>query len=399
MPDSNKINLVLDRGVEKIFPNRGSLETVLLQDKPIRVYSGIDPTGKMHLGHAIQLRKLGQFQAMGHNTIVLIGDFTALIGDPTDKTSTRIPLSQDQVLENMEGYIKHIGKILDLHGHNPAQILYNSAWLGEMRFEKILDVLSKMTVEQMIKRDMFQERIKADKPIFLHEFLYPLMQGYDSVAMDVDVEVGATDQTFNMLVGRDLLKQYKNKEKFVITTKLLVDSSGRKMSKSEGNVVWLDDPSFEMYGKIMSWSDEQIIPALTSLTDVSQEEIDNIEREITNGELNPKDAKMRLGRDIVEQYHGAECAIKAESDFINTFSKREMWKDAQVLEAHSGVLLVDLLIDADIVLSRMQYRRLLSAGAISDEQGVKIEDYDYKVTETTTFKIGKKQFVRAVVIK
>ena len=264
-----QVKEVLSRGVGKIYPSYEALEKLLLSGKKIKLYCGYDPSSSsLHLGHAISLRKLGQFQKLGHEVIMLIGDFTGMIGDPTDKLATRKKLTRQEVLKNAKNYKKIASKFISFTGINAAKLKYNSQWLDKLTFKDLVEITSNFTVQQMIERDMFQERFKNNKPIYFHEFLYPMAQGYDSVAMDIDLEVGGNDQTFNMLVGRTLMKCLKGKEKFVLTMKLLIDSTGKKMSKSEGNMVALDEKPIEMFGKIMSWPDEIMLAGFELLTDV-----------------------------------------------------------------------------------------------------------------------------------
>ncbi|MBU1292409.1 tyrosine--tRNA ligase, partial [Patescibacteria group bacterium] len=313
MIQENKIEEVLTRGVENIYPNKEALEEVLKSGKKIKLYCGYDATAPtLHIGHAITLKKLKQFQNLGHEIIFLLGDFTTMIGDPTDKTATRKKLTREEVSENMKSYKEQAGKIISFEGENPAKVLYNSEWNDKLTFIELIELASNFTVQQMIQRDMFQQRIKDDKPIYLHEFLYPLTQAYDSVAMEVDLEVGGNDQTFNMLAGRDLMKAVKNKEKFVLTTKLLVDSSGVKMGKTEGNIVNLDEKPNQMFGQIMAWSDELIIPGFELLTDLDVKKIDN-----------PRDDKAKLAKAIIEIFYSKKEAEEAEKEFEKIFKKKD----------------------------------------------------------------------------
>ena len=274
MYNEENIKQILSRGIENIFPNKEFLESKLLKGDKITIYLGIDPTGPtLHLGHIIPLRKLAEFQRMGHQIILLIGDFTGMIGDPTDKTATRKRLSREQIMDNCKRYKKQASKFISFSGDNKALLKFNSKWLAKMSFEEVLELTSLMTVEQMLKRDMFEKRMEESKPIYIHEFLYPIMQGYDSVAMDVDAEIGGNDQTFNMLVGRDLMKKLKDKEKFVITTKLIVDSEGKKMGKTEGNMVSMDQSPDDIFGKVMSWNDNLILSGFELCTDIDIEKI------------------------------------------------------------------------------------------------------------------------------
>ena len=345
------IEKVLSRGIEALFPNKDFLKSKMIKGERLTLYLGVDPTGPtLHLGHAIPLKKLGEFQKLGHQIILLIGDFTAMIGDPSDKTAARKKLTRDQVLENCKEYKKQVSPFISFEGSNPALLKFNSEWLSKMNFGDVLELASLMTVDQMLKRDMFARRIEEGRPIYIHEFMYPLMQGYDSVAMNVDGEIGGNDQTFNMLTGRDLIKTLKGKEKFVVTTKLLTDSSGKKMGKTEGNMVSLNQSPEDIFGKIMSWSDELILPGLEIATSIPNEDIESIKKMLESGS-NPKDYKMILAKEIVTMIHGADSAEVAQKSFENTFSKGEIPEDIKEIEASSGSLLRDLLVKGGIVSS------------------------------------------------
>ncbi|OGJ12066.1 tyrosine--tRNA ligase, partial [Candidatus Nomurabacteria bacterium RIFOXYC2_FULL_36_8] len=297
--DEKKIDELLTRGISFIYPTKEFLENKIKKGEKLTIYLGIDPTGPtLHLGHAIPIKKLSEFQKAGHQIILLMGDFTAMIGDPTDKGAARKQLTHKEVTSNLKNYKKQASSLISFTGKNPAKITFNSTWLGKMNFEKVISLASNMTVQQMLERDMFEKRMKEGKPIYLHEFLYPLMQGYDSVAMDVDGEIGGNDQTFNMLCGRDLMKTMKNKEKFVITMKLLEDNSGKKMGKTEGNMIALSDSPEEMYGKVMSWTDGMIIPGFELCTNIPTFEIEKMSKDIHSNLVNPKDLKIRLAREI-----------------------------------------------------------------------------------------------------
>jgi tyrosyl-tRNA synthetase len=395
--DESKIDEVLTRGIENIYPNKDFLKSKLIKGERVSIYLGIDPTGPtLHLGHAIQLKKLGEFQKLGHQIILLMGDFTAMIGDPTDKTAARKKLTHKEVMDNLKEYKKQASKFISFSGENAALIKYNSEWLGKMNFGDVLELASLMTVEQMMKRDMFQRRNQDGKPIYIHEFMYPLMQGYDCVAMDVDGELGGNDQTFNMLAGRDLMKALKNKEKFVVATKLLVDSGGSKMGKTEGNMVALDQGPEDMFGRVMSWGDDLIIHGFEIITDVSLNEVKEMSEKIASG-TNPKEMKMRLAREIVEMCHGENEAKAAEEAFESTFSKREFPEDARVVMAGKEEKIIDILVNEKAVESKSEYRRLVEAGAVSDQTSLpdkKISNPDEMVGENTRkIKIGKKTFV------
>lgn len=388
------IESFLNRGVENIFPSKDFLRSSLKSGKRLTIYLGIDPTGPtLHLGHGIVLKKLRDFQKLGHQVILLIGDFTATIGDPTDKFATRKMLTRKDVLRNAKNYKKQASKFISFSGPNKALIKYNSKWFSKMSFEDVVGLSSKMTVQQMLERDMFEKRIEEGKPIHIHEFLYPLMQGYDSVVMKVDGEIGGNDQTFNMLAGRDLMKQILNKEKFVIATKLLEDSTGKKMGKTENNMVTMSDSPKEMFGKIMSWTDEMILPGFEICTDVSFSEIDRIKRQLENGD-NPKGPKTKLAKEIVALYHSKKDAKEAEESFVKTFGSGEMPDDALEASVLPGENLLDILMANKIVSSKGEGKRLMDDGGISEISGQKIKDYNFSLTKDTDLKVGKKRFVK-----
>jgi tyrosyl-tRNA synthetase len=387
-------NELLSRGIQNIYPTREFLENRLKKGEKLTIYLGIDPTGPtLHLGHAIPIKKLAEFQKMGHKIILLMGDFTAMIGDPTDKTACRKQLTHKEVMNNLKLYKKQASKLIPFTGKNAASFKFNSKWLGKMNFEKVLSLASKMTVQQMLERDMFKKREEENKPIHIHEFMYPLMQGYDSVAMDVDGEIGGNDQMFNMLCGRDLMKTMKNKEKFVITMKLLEDNSGKKMGKTENNMVALSDSNEEMYGKIMSWTDGLILPGFELCTNVSLVELEDIAREL-NSNTNPKDLKMKLARQIVAIYHGEKKAEEAENNWEKTFSKKEIPEDVETFETKKEELLVDVFLINNVVSSKGDFRRLVLEKAITNlDTDEKILSATDKVKEGT-YRIGKKRFCK-----
>lgn len=383
-----KIKEVLTRGVENIYPDRKALERALKSGKKLRIYNGIDPTGKLHLGHMVVLKKMRQLQDLGHEIIVLIGDFTATIGDPTDKTAVRKPLTREQILKNAKDYKKQIGKILDLKKSN-VKFLYNKEWTNKLKSSDLLNLASYFTVARLLERDMFQKRIREGREIHLHEFLYPIFQAYDSVAMNVDLEVGGNDQTFNMLAGRDLVKKIKNKEKFVLTTKLLTDSSGKKMGKTEGNLISLDASCGEIYGKIMSWPDSLNKIGFEILTDVSLNEA----KKILN---NPREAKARLAREIVTTCHNKEEANSAEKEFNRVFKKKELpTKIPEIKIKEQNLNILDLLVKAMLALSKAEARRLVL------QKGIKIngetqDDWRKNVTikNGLVVQAGKRKFAK-----
>lgn len=396
MINIEQINQLLTRGVENIYPSVDFLRAKLVKGDNPTIYLGIDPTGPtLHLGHAIALKKLSEFQALGCKVILLIGDFTATIGDPTDKKATRKQLTREEVLNNCKLYKKQASVFLDFKGENPAELKFNSKWLAKMNFEDVLSLASKMTVSQMLERDMFENRMKEGRPIFLHEFMYPLMQGYDSVAMDVDGELCGNDQTFNALVGRNLMKELKNKEKFVITMRLLTDNAGTKMGKTEGNMLSLVDDANMMYGKVMAWEDSMIWNGFELCTNVTDEEIKTLKSEMDAGK-NPRDIKMRLAFEITKIYYSDNKAKKAQKEFIKTFQKKEIPDEIEEFGVNHGDSIVDILITKGLVSSKSEFRRLTEEGAVS-LNGEKITDFQTKIDKTPVIvKIGKKRFIRLV---
>jgi len=313
-----KIKELLTRGVENIYPNRQALEATLRAGKKLRIYCGIDPTGKLHLGHGAILGKLRQFQDLGHEIIVLIGDFTATIGDPTGKDTARKALTRKQVLAYAKNYKKQIRKILDFNKSN-VRFLHNEKWTNKLKPIDMLAIASKFTVARLLERDMFQRRIKAGKDIHTHEFLYPIFQAYDAVSMDVDMQIGGNDQMFNMLAGKRLMKKMKNKETFVLTTKLLVDPTGKKMGKTEGNMINLDENPKEMYGKIMNSPDNLISVGFELLTKIPMVKISKL----IKSNANPKDLKARLAKEIVAMYYDKKAAGKAAKEFGRVLKKKK----------------------------------------------------------------------------
>lgn len=392
--DKKQIEELLDRGVENIYPSREFLEKELLSGRRLTLYTGYDPTGpSLHIGHGITMAKLRQFQDLGHRIIMLIGDFTALIGDPTDKTSARQKLTREQVLENCKEYQKQASAILNFTGSNPVEVKYNSEWLSKMTFEDVVDVSSHFTVQRMLERDMFQRRMEEEKPIYLHEFLYPMMQGCDSVAMDVDGEVGGNDQTFNMLAGRNLMKDMKNKEKFVLTTKLLADGSGKKMGKSEGNAVPLSDSPEDVFGKVMRWTDEMIERGFELCTRVDMDEMKRILLAIHHG-ANPRDAKLRLAYEVTKTFLGEAAAEQGQKHFASVIQSNEKPEDITDLTP-SAYDIVTVLVDAGFVKSKTEAKQNIEGGGVkvNDE---KVEGFDFMVKSGDIVQKGKRFFVKIV---
>lgn len=395
MNKDEQIEVLLTKGVETIIPSIDFLKKELSSGKRLTLYCGFDPTAPtLHIGHSITLRKLRQFQDLGHKIIFLIGDFTARIGDP-DKLSARKPLSEKEIKLNLRLYKKQASRFISFSGKNAAQVKFNSKWLGKMKFADVLNLGAQMTVEQMLKRDMFVRRIEEEKPIYIHEFMYPLMQGYDSVAMNVDGEVGGNDQLFNMLSGRTLLKNLKNKEKFVITMKLLEDSTGAKMGKTTGNMISLIDSPSEMYGKIMSWTDGLIVPGFELCTDYTPFQLEKISNELKSG-VNPRDLKMKLAFEITKVCSSEKEAQKAQESFVSAFQKKEIPDEINEVSAEGD--LAQTFIKSGLISSNSDLRRLAEAGAIThleSEKVIRFEDVK-KAPEQGTYKIGKNRFIKII---
>ncbi len=388
------IKEVLERAVDKIYPSKQALEKALNSEKKLKIYLGIDPTGPhLHLGHATNLLTLKKLQKLGHQIILLIGDFTGRIGDPSDRLAARKPLTEKEIKENLKTFKKQAAKIINFSGKNGALLKFNSAWHSKMTFGDLIKLAHLLTVQQMLKREMFQKRLKENRVIGLHEFLYPLMQGYDSVAMNVDMEIGGTDQTFNMLVGRDLMRKLKNKEKFVLTTKLLENpKTGKKlMSKSEGGLINLDDGPKDLFGKTMALADE----AITAIAEYSTEMPLNEVKQLKN--MNPREAKLKVAFWVVKLCYGERIAKKAKEEFIRIFSKKELPTKMPALRIKNKELgIIEILIKAGVP-SKSEARRLIKQGAV-ELKGRKVTDPQEKLSlrRGNVLKIGKKRFFRIV---
>jgi tyrosyl-tRNA synthetase len=388
--DENKLlDIALERGVSEILPSKEELKE-LLKKRKITLYQGFDPSSpNLHIGHLIGIRKLAQFQKLGHKVIFLIGDFTGIIGDPTDKDAARKRLTKKQVEENAKTYQQQVKGILDFTGENKAEIRYNSEWLGKLSMEELIEIASNFTVQQFLERDMFRKRLQRNKPIYLHEFLYPLMQGYDSSAMEVDLEIGGNDQLFNILAGRALEKNLRDKDKFVLTTKLMVGSNNQKMGKSEGNTINLNDEPNEMYGKIMALPDSVLKAGLELLTDLPYE----------NANENPMQNKKDLALSVVEQIHGEKAAKDAEGFFKNTFQKGDLPDNVETITVNSDKLsLIEAVSETNLVESKSQAKRLISESAVEID-GEKLTDPTKTIQITKDgiiVKIGKARFAKLI---
>ena len=391
-PDKAQIEEIFARGtLAEAYPSRDELMKKLLSGERIRIYYGLDPTfTAIHLGHAKNLMFLEELRQLGHEVIVLFGDFTATIGDPSDKSAARKQLTLEEVAENMKSWVGQIKPFIDFDDtKNPAKVKHNSEWLSKLTMSDLLNLSANFTVQQMIERDMFAKRIKAGTPIHLHEFLYPLMQGYDSVAMDVDAELCGTDQIFNALAGRTLMKRLKNKDKFVLALNLLANpATGELMSKSNGTGVFIDQTPSKLFGAIMALPDPMIEPLFLNCTRIPLPEKEALMA------AGPRKAKARVAADIVRRLHGEVAAKSAEEDFDKTFAKGGVPDDIQEVVFSGKEPLADALVRVGIVASKAEWRRLIDGGGIKDEDDTKIIDANFKPDKTMVFKVGKRRFVR-----
>jgi tyrosyl-tRNA synthetase len=395
--DPEIINRILEKAVEQILPDKKTLEEKLLSGKKLNIYQGFDPTAPtLHIGHTVGMRKLEDFRKLGHNVIFLIGDFTARIGDPSDKTearaSARKVLTKEQISENLKLYVDQASHVIDIENkENPVKILYNSAWLEKLDFGDIIELASEFTVQQMIKRSMFQKRLEQDKPIYLNEFMYPLMQGYDSVMMDIDVEVGGNDQLFNMLAGRDMVRNHLEKEKVVITGKLLTTAGGEKMGKSEGNMIKLSDEPKDIYGKVMAFTDDLIVDGFELLTSADLDEIDNVRKRFESDE-NPMELKKELAFRVTSELKNEEDAKKAEEYFETVFQKGSADTDLKEVNVKNEKYdILELITETKLAPSKSQARRLVEQGAVQvDEEKIDNWKETVQLTQPIVLKVGKK---------
>lgn len=384
---------LLERSVAEVIV-RKELEAKLKKGKPLNVKLGIDPSGAdLHLGHMVVIKKLREFQLAGHKVFLLFGNFTGQIGDPTDKLNARQPKSQKELEANAKKYVDQVSKILDT---SKIEVVWNADWLGKLSFADVVRLAQSFTVHQMLERDMYQKRIKEDKPIYMHEFLYPLMQGYDSVALKADLELGGTDQTFNLLAGRTIQRAYGQEPQSVLTVPLLVGTDGKeKMGKSLGNYIGIDESPKDMFGKTMSIPDSLILNYFELTTDVSIDELKQIEKALKAGE-NPRNLKIRLAKELVKFYHSAKAADEAEAEFINMFQKKEL---PDVIEEKKlkqvKWKLVDLLVETTMVASKSEARRMIEQGGVKVDQSKVVEmDMELDISKEKLLQVGKRKWLK-----
>ncbi|HEX7017834.1 MAG TPA: tyrosine--tRNA ligase [Patescibacteria group bacterium] len=390
----NTINEVLTRGVAEVLPGKETL-VKLMTEKKIRLYLGIDPTGALlTLGHSVVLRKLQQFADLGHEVILLIGNGTVRIGDPTGRDSTRPMLTDEEIKANFQDWKNQASKVLDF---NKIEVRYNGDWLDKLTYADMVKLMAQTTVQQLLERDMFQDRIKQGLPIHGHEIIYPLLQGYDSVAMDVDLELGGTDQTFNMMMGRHLQKVYNNHEKWVLSTPIINGTDGRKMSKSYGNFVALTENPQDMYGKLMRVADAEIITYFTVLTDVPMTEVESMAQAMTAGE-NPINFKKKLAFTITEMYHSTQEAEEAQKFFEQAVQSDEIPENIPTVHLDRPQLtVIELLNHLLPAESNSNLRRLLEQGAVELlPAGEKPSDPNQLIDTSTVevVRVGKRRYYK-----
>jgi len=399
--DIEKSLEVIGRGSVDIINKeelKKKLERAISSGKPLRVKAGFDPTAPdLHLGHTVLIQKMKHFQDLGHQVIFLIGDFTGLIGDPTGKSDTRPPLTPEQVQENAATYKEQIFKILD---PEKTEVAFNSTWMNEMRSIDMIRLCAKYTVARMLEREDFKQRFQNQKSIAVHEFIYPLIQGYDSVALKADVELGGTDQTFNLLVGRHIQKEYGQEPQIVLTMPLLEGLDGvNKMSKSLGNYVGITEEPFQMFGKLMSISDQLMFRYYELLSSLSMKDITGLQEAVEQGSIHPKEVKARLAMELVTRFHGREAADKARARFEAQFARKEIPEDIPeyVLGGdvdRSSVFLPRVLKEAGLVKSTSEARRLIKQGAVTID-GEKVSSDEVAVSgQGAVLKVGKRRFLR-----
>ena len=385
---------IIQRGADEILPLE-ELKKKLEKNKPLRVKLGMDPTAPdLHLGHTVVINKMKQLQDLGHEIIFLIGDFTGMIGDPTGKNVTRKPLTKADVLENAKSYEDQVFKILD---KDKTRIAFNSEWMGKMSSAEMISLASKQTVARMLERDDFSKRYKGGQAISIHEFLYPLVQGYDSVALRADIELGGSDQKFNLLVGRELQKQADMEPQVILTMPILEGLDGvQKMSKSLGNYIGIDEDPDSMFGKIMSISDDLMWRYLELLSFESLETIESWKKEVEDGE-NPRNIKFRLAEEIITRFHDKDQALKAQQNFIDRFAKNQIPDEMDEFSFSKGIKVANLLKDSNLVSSTSEAFRMIKQGAVKID-GEKLTDKDLAPDEgRLVFQVGKRKFARVTI--
>jgi tyrosyl-tRNA synthetase len=387
----DKTEELLTRGVANIIPGKDKLKKLLASGKKLNIYLGIDPTAtRIHLGHAVALRKLNEFAKLGHNVTFLIGDFTALIGDTSDKETERPVLTSAEIQENFKTYKEQAEKILDF---SKIQVRYNSEWLKKLSFQEIIKLCQRFSVGDFVSRELIKKRLAEGKRVGLHEFLYPIMQGFDSLTLDTDIQLGGTDQTFNMQVGRTLIKEIKNKESFVLSTEFLIGIDGRKMSKSWGNAIWLDDNPNDMFAKVMAINDGLIMKYVALATNWPLKEKDmEFDYRIKTNE-NPINIKKDLAFEIVKEFYDEKKAQEAKENFENTVQNKEMPKDILSKPITGGMTASEVLVETNLANSLSEAKRLIKQNGVKLNNKV-ITDPNLIIKDEGILQKGKKGFVK-----
>jgi len=392
---------LLERGVVDCISRdelKAKLERSVKTGKPLKVKTGFDPTAPdLHVGHTVLIQKMKHFQDLGHEVYFLIGDFTGFIGDPTGKSETRKPLTKEDIAKNAETYKEQVFKILD---PIKTKIAFNSEWLGKIDSFDMIRLASELTVARMLERDDFKKRFEGGRPISIHEFLYPLIQGYDSVAMEADVELGGTDQLFNLLVGRDLQRSRGQEPQIVLTMPLLEGLDGvNKMSKSLDNYIGITESANDIFGKTMSVSDDLMFRYYELLSDLAKTEIEELKQGLDQGTLHPKEIKQKLARELTQRFHSADAALQAQQNFDNVFAKKDIPDDIAeyAIQADEAVWLPKLLVESGLVSSTSDGRRMIKQNAVSLD-GEKVTDTDFSVEPqgSVIIKVGKRRFSKIV---
>jgi tyrosyl-tRNA synthetase len=398
---------IIRRGAVEIIPEedlRRKLERFVVTGQPLKVKLGLDPSAPdIHVGHTVVLQKLRQFQELGHTVQLVIGDFTGRIGDPTGKSETRKQLTEEQVKQNAQSYVEQFGKVMDA---SRMTVNYNSTWLAPMTFADVVGLAAKTTVARMLERDDFEKRYNSGQPISIHEFFYPLMQGYDSVALESDVELGGTDQKFNLLMGRNLQKEYGQEQQVILTMPLLEGLDGvQKMSKSLGNYIGVNEPPNEIYGKAMSVPDELMLRYYELATDISLDELEALRAGLADGSVHPRDAKMRLAKTFVRMYHGEQAAEEAETYFKTVFQQRALPTDIPTVELSKTAYengeanIVNLVFDLKLTESKGEARRMVQQGAVKVNEE-KVDDINRSVAlkDEMVVQVGKRKFAKVKLV-
>jgi tyrosyl-tRNA synthetase len=394
---------IISKGADEIISLvdlRKKLEKSIKEDKPLVIKLGLDPSAPdIHLGHAVVLRKIRQMQELGHEAVIVLGDFTGMIGDPTGKSKTRKQLSKEQVIENAKTYEEQIFKILD---KEKTKVRFNSEWLSKLNFEDVLNLAAKSTVARMLERDDFKKRFESNQSISIHEFFYPLMQAYDSVSLRADIELGGTDQRFNILMGRTLQRDFDIESQVAIFMPLLEGIDGKeKMSKSLGNYIGINESAKDIFGKTMSVPDENIIKYFELATDIHPDKIDEIRNELNSGKVNPRDVKVSLAKELVRLYHGEKAAEQEEQEFINIFQKKSIPKNVEELEVDAELLNKDLiafLFEKGLCKSKNEAKRLVAGGGVKINGEKVISSLESSLENRDIIQIGKLRFVKIKLI-